>query len=77
MLLFLLPALAFSTTASLSLKMSTDDELGDPPASINPYEVLEIDEKASADEVKSAYRKKALKHHPGRTSRSLHINEIL
>ncbi|QKX61542.1 uncharacterized protein TRUGW13939_08694 [Talaromyces rugulosus] len=48
--------------------MSTDDELGDPPASINPYEVLEIDEKASADEVKSAYRKKALRHHPDKAS---------
>lgn len=55
--------------------MSTDDELGDPPASINPYEVLEIGEKASADEVKSAYRKKALKHHPGRQDYPLHVGE--
>lgn len=47
-------------------EMSQDEELaGEPPASINPYEILEVDEKATADEIKSAYRKKALKHHPG------------
>jgi DnaJ family protein C protein 9 len=46
--------------------MSQDEDLaGELPASINPYEVLEVDEKATADEIKSAYRKKALKHHPG------------
>lgn len=49
-----------------TIKMSQDEDLaGDPPASINPYEVLEVDEKATADEIKSAYRKKALKYHPG------------
>lgn len=36
----------------------------DPPA-IEPYIVLGIAKDASADEVKIAYRKAALKHHPG------------
>ncbi|GAM35209.1 DnaJ domain protein [Talaromyces pinophilus] len=49
--------------------MSEDEDLaGQPPASINPYEVLEVDEKATADEIKSAYRKKALKHHPDKAA---------
>ena len=39
-----------------------DDE---PPQTINPYEVLGLDKSATADEVKSAYRKAALQHHPG------------
>ncbi|KAK2806550.1 hypothetical protein FQN51_006516 [Onygenales sp. PD_10] len=42
----------------------------EPPSSINPYEVLGIDEKATADEIKSAYRKKALKHHPDKAAPS-------
>jgi DnaJ family protein C protein 9 len=46
--------------------MSThEDDLtdGEPPA-IDPYEVLGLDRTASPDEVKSAYRKTALKTHP-------------
>ncbi|EXJ93736.1 DnaJ like subfamily C member 9 [Capronia coronata CBS 617.96] len=38
-------------------------ELNDPP-SVDPYNVLKISETATADEIKSAYRKLALKHHP-------------
>jgi DnaJ-class molecular chaperone len=33
--------------------------------SINPYQVLGLEKTASGAEVKSAYRKAALKHHPG------------
>jgi len=47
--------------------MSTNDgNVGDqPPTDINPYEVLGIELDATADDIKSAYRKQALKHHPG------------
>lgn len=37
----------------------------EPPTSINPYAVLDIAEDASDDQVKKAYRKAALKNHPG------------
>ena len=37
---------------------------GEPPA-IEPYEVLGLARDATADQIKSAYRKAALKNHPG------------
>lgn len=49
----------------LSSIMARDSDIEDPPGAINPYEVLEVEEKATADAIKSAYRKKALRHHPG------------
>jgi len=36
------------------------------PKSINPYEVLSVASDATDDQIKKAYRKAALKHHPGR-----------
>jgi DnaJ homolog subfamily C member 9 len=45
-------------------------ELEDPPTSINPYEILGLEKTATADNVKSAYRKAALKHHPDKAAES-------
>lgn len=41
------------------------DLADDSPPVIDPYEVLGLDPQATADQVKSSYRKQALKHHPG------------
>lgn len=47
-------------------KLSIMEDFSDgPPTDINPYHVLEIETMASASEVKSAYKKLALRHHPG------------
>ncbi len=43
------------------------EELGEPPTDINPYEVLGLESDATAEAVRTAYRKQALKHHPGMT----------
>jgi DnaJ homolog subfamily C member 9 len=46
--------------------MAASDDLldGEPPV-IEPYEVLGLERTASGDEVKAAYRKQALRNHPG------------
>lgn len=36
-----------------------------PPTDIDPYQTLEIETTATPSEVKSAYKKLALQHHPG------------
>ncbi|KAF6240560.1 hypothetical protein HO173_001229 [Letharia columbiana] len=40
------------------------EDLSDPPTDINPYEVLEIENTATSGDVKSAYKKLALRYHP-------------
>lgn len=40
----------------------------EPPTKIDPYKTLNIPNKATAAEVKTAYKKLALKHHPGECS---------
>ncbi len=46
--------------------MSSPEEVLDAePPSIDPYDVLDLETTATADEVKRAYRKAALKNHPG------------
>ncbi|KAK2061474.1 DnaJ domain-containing protein [Colletotrichum caudatum] len=49
--------------------MSSSDDLadGEPPV-IDPYEVLGLEREATVDQVKSAYRKAALKNHPDKVS---------
>ncbi|KAI0813138.1 DnaJ domain-containing protein [Xylaria sp. FL0064] len=43
---------------------ASDDLDSEPPTVVNPYDVLELERTATADQVKSAYRKLALKNHP-------------
>ena len=50
-------------------KSSKESEvLDDPPTSINPYDTLGVDKSATSDQIKSAYRKAALKHHPDKAT---------
>lgn len=53
-----------SVWTRLSIKSNMED-LSDPPTDINPYEVLEIENTATSGDVKSAYKKLALRYHPG------------
>ncbi|KAK4166447.1 DnaJ domain-containing protein [Cladorrhinum sp. PSN259] len=43
---------------------SEEDLLSSEPPTIDPYEVLSLERTATPDQVKSAYRKAALKNHP-------------
>jgi DnaJ like chaperone protein len=40
------------------------------PSTSSAYTILEVDPKASDDEVKKAYRRMAMKHHPDRVATS-------
>ena len=48
-------------------QIDEEEELANtqPPTSINPYEVLSVPKDATDDQIKKAYRKAALRHHPG------------
>ncbi|ATZ48273.1 hypothetical protein BCIN_03g05070 [Botrytis cinerea B05.10] len=50
---------------------SNNDVADEIPPQINPYEVLGIEKTASEDEIKRAYRKSALKHHPDKAPEHL------
>jgi hypothetical protein len=49
----------------LNNEQEDDIEEEEGPPTIDPYEVLGLEAEATADDVKKAYRKLALKHHPG------------
>jgi len=44
---------------------ASEELLDEPPTSINPYQVLDVEKDATPDKIKSAYRKAALQSHPG------------
>lgn len=53
----------------MSSRQSDEDiEIDDAPIGINPYEVLSVEKDATLDQIKSAYRRAALKHHPDKAS---------
>lgn len=52
-------------SASVNMADITDDLVNEPPTDINPYESLELSTSATSNEVKTAYKKLALRHHPG------------
>lgn len=57
-------------TMERSKPRETEEEeilIDEEPPAVNPYEILGIDDEATGEQVKSAYRKQALKHHPGTT----------
>lgn len=54
-----------------------EDNMDPEPPVIDPYEVLGLERDATPDQIKSAYRKAALKHHPGTDRLPTHLNKSL
>ena len=50
-----------------------EDLSTEPPSDIDPYDVLQLKRTASVNEVKSTYKRLALRHHPG----SINSNKYL
>jgi len=53
-----------------------EELLDEPPTSINPYQVLNLEKDATPDKIKSAYRKAALQSHPG-MNKGTHLEKIV
>lgn len=51
-------------------KESEEIQVDEAPTSINPYEVLSLSDDATHDEIKKAYHRAALKHHPDKVAPS-------
>ncbi|POS85199.1 hypothetical protein EPUL_003765 [Erysiphe pulchra] len=51
-----------------SQKSNEKEDLDEIPPTIEPYTVLNLERSATADQIKSAYRKAALKNHPDKVS---------
>jgi curved DNA-binding protein CbpA len=48
------------------LKRKRSSSVKDPPPSLNPYHILQVRRDATPSEIREAYRRLALWHHPGR-----------
>lgn len=51
-----------------SVDVEEEDLSVTEPPTVDPYNVLQVSQTATSDEVKSAYRKLALKHHPDKAA---------
>jgi DnaJ family protein C protein 9 len=58
-------------------KEEEEDLVDEEPPSVEPYKVLALEKSATGDEIKYAYRKAALKHHPGKYCLCTAINMVI